>query len=945
MRVIRYIITAGLLLISGLSYAANSMAFFEQGMEAFKSANYKNAELLFRKSVDVDDENNDKAWFYLSRSIYSQKRYKDAIFEFNRFLLNCRNNDLCIESRFWIAESEYALNAYIKAIEEYKRFITMVEDRDNPLVSLSHERIGDIYYRQNRMDEAIIEWKTAINKVRDEGKSVLTMKLARALIKNTQFDEAESVVMPLTGDKDQSIAAESNLYLGRINYAKGKHRNALKYFSKIPENLRVTLPYSEMYYYSSLSYSELGEKDNMLNSLQTFVGIAKGSSVYYEGAFLLAQINEARNADESSVVFEDVRANTSDKKLKIKASIELAKIYSVKGNPEKAVTFLEEFRSEEEGETGKQLQFELGSAYLSAKMLQKAADVFTHMIEVYQYDQDVDRMQFLLSVVDLKKGDSGKAAEGFKKIKDINPFSKYISESQYYIATAHFDQGEYAQAVKYSEKYLSVPSVEKKYESLVLQMRSYLKMGDLKRAGKIALVLMKRYQDKLGLERNLFEFVASSYEISRDPKVIENFIIKGYPGSDAAADIFLIKGNIEYNGTNWKKAEQHYSSALRVKGNEALPEIFYRKALCLFNQLNYNGVIQLLTTEQLRTFSNDVSVKIVVLLARSYYKSELYDKAYETISAIKDHIQTDDDMLMYFESAVRTDNLIVSKNILNVLKIKRDIYYSALMVYGEYYRDIYNNEMARNYFSQIYADNPDKIIGERALLELAVMDMREKKYEDMIERMKGVRSKEFEQKKIFYSVTALIKLSRIQDAMDMFRKGSSDILKSESGRTLMRDMIVALSEFDSIDDILNVGKTLSLNFPAENDFVNYYIGNYYYKKSVYDKSLKYFTKVSVYNADYKSEILYKIGIIYELGLKNHKSAIYYFSLLQDVKDYDEYIAAARVELAILYYERGWKEQSRRLLDDVIKRKGSIAVILKATNLYSYYGFDKSEGKK
>ncbi|HNX58192.1 MAG TPA: tetratricopeptide repeat protein, partial [Spirochaetota bacterium] len=293
MRTIRYVIAIILMCTAGNIFAVNSQAFFEQGMEAFKSGNYKNAELLFRKCVDADDANNDKAWFYLSRSIYSQKRYKDAIFEFNRFLLNCRSNDLCTESRFWIAESQNALSAYIKAIEEYKRFMTMVDDRENPLVSVAHERIGDIYYNQNRLDEAIIEWKSAVQKVtdRDDRKSALIMKLARALIANMQFDEADDMITPLAGDKDVAIAAESNLYLGRVNCSRGKYRNAVKFFLKIPENLRVNQPFSDMYYYLAISYSELGEKENMMNSLQTFVGIAKTSPVYYDGAFLLAKIN------------------------------------------------------------------------------------------------------------------------------------------------------------------------------------------------------------------------------------------------------------------------------------------------------------------------------------------------------------------------------------------------------------------------------------------------------------------------------------------------------------------------------------------------------------------------------------------------------------------------------------------------------------------------------
>jgi len=71
------------------SQDAESM--FEQGIEAFNSGNYGSSELIFRKIIESsDDEIGDRAWFYLSRSIYHQKKYKSSIFEFNNlFVLIC----------------------------------------------------------------------------------------------------------------------------------------------------------------------------------------------------------------------------------------------------------------------------------------------------------------------------------------------------------------------------------------------------------------------------------------------------------------------------------------------------------------------------------------------------------------------------------------------------------------------------------------------------------------------------------------------------------------------------------------------------------------------------------------------------------------------------------------------------------------------------------------
>ncbi|HPB82223.1 MAG TPA: tetratricopeptide repeat protein [Spirochaetota bacterium] len=121
----------------------NSRDLYEQGVEAFKSGNYGSSSLIFRKIIDNDDDYRDKAWYHLALSIFYQKKYESAIFEFNRFLLACTTANLCAEAKFWIAESHYRKKKYIKAIEEYNRFIA--QKSNESLIRKSYNRIGEIY--------------------------------------------------------------------------------------------------------------------------------------------------------------------------------------------------------------------------------------------------------------------------------------------------------------------------------------------------------------------------------------------------------------------------------------------------------------------------------------------------------------------------------------------------------------------------------------------------------------------------------------------------------------------------------------------------------------------------------------------------------------------------------------------------------------------------------
>ena len=68
-------------LVAGMAQAAvDTKAFFDQGMEAFRTGNYGSSELLFRKIIDAGDEEYiDQAWFYLARSLYNKKKFEASL--------------------------------------------------------------------------------------------------------------------------------------------------------------------------------------------------------------------------------------------------------------------------------------------------------------------------------------------------------------------------------------------------------------------------------------------------------------------------------------------------------------------------------------------------------------------------------------------------------------------------------------------------------------------------------------------------------------------------------------------------------------------------------------------------------------------------------------------------------------------------------------------------
>lgn len=922
-------------------YASSGQAQFEQGMGAFRSGNYKNAELLFRKVVDLDDEYADEAWFYLARSLFYQKRYQDAIFEFNKFLLSCRNQSYCTEGRYWIAESYFQKGDYLKSIEEYKRYITITQIENDPLVSQSHERIGDIYAKQNRYDEAIIEWRTGIKTASPEKRAYLSIKIAGGLLENGDVDDAEKMVMPLLSDQNADISNQAFLLVGRINQIKDRHRVALRFFVRIPESSRTGSVLADTWYWMAVSYHALNEDQSTLDALTAFKNANSESVWKYHAYYLEAVISQGKNPDESARMLEEIILKTDNPELKVNSAVEYARIATERSRFADAVRVLEGIRNSTPEEYSKKVLFTLGEAYLSANRLDDAGALYQKMLNDFPYDEELDRMQFFAAVTLLKKGEAKKASDSFESLREMNPFSKYLVESQLYAAQAQYELGNYAAAVKQCEAYLARNSIERRYDALMLELNSFMKQDNSTNAEKIAISITRRFPDKAGVERDLFPFIIFALGKGKDSVTVESFVYRSFPLSDTAVEIGIAKGDRAYGRGDYKSAEQFYVSSLKLRSNEALPDIFVKRIQSIYNQGRYQDIISILSSEPMSEYRSDVSMQIVLHLARSLYKTGAYERALVYFALIRDSITDPEDVFAYFDCAVKNDQIALSRDIALKLKVNRDFSSKILFSYGEYYRDIFNYEMARGYFSQVYADNPGTDISERAVIELAFLDYKEGRYEDLLNRIKIVPNKSNENRKIALILSANIKLGKMIEVAGIVKTNRSAIVQDSIFKEPLKDAFNLFANNNDITGLTDIGKILVQRDPTESDLVNYYIGNYYYKEKVPMKSLDYFSRIRLQSVEYRSEVAYKLGMIYELSMRNVKTAMYYYQLLQDSNVYDEYVAASKVELAVIYAEKAMNDQSRKLLVEVMSHKESVASNIRAKNLFNYYGYDKN----
>jgi len=80
-----------ILIISTNIYASESKLYFkdkiEMGKSYFKTANYEKSYEIF-KNLFSDNPENQLINFYLGRSAFELKKYEEAVFTFQRLLIN-----------------------------------------------------------------------------------------------------------------------------------------------------------------------------------------------------------------------------------------------------------------------------------------------------------------------------------------------------------------------------------------------------------------------------------------------------------------------------------------------------------------------------------------------------------------------------------------------------------------------------------------------------------------------------------------------------------------------------------------------------------------------------------------------------------------------------------------------------------------------------------------
>jgi tetratricopeptide (TPR) repeat protein len=171
-----------------------------------------------------------------------------------------------------------------EALREFNIVLALKDDGSVPLRDLYRE-IGVVYFRMNRMDDAISAWQTGLRFAHNDAS--LLNNLSIALMQTGRYEEAAAQAQTaLVSDPGMPQALNT---MGQVMMMKKDYENAIKYFLKALEQ-QPDVP--GRYWNIALAMEQAGKYDQALQYARTFVKMEQDEAARQRALSFMEHLNK-----------------------------------------------------------------------------------------------------------------------------------------------------------------------------------------------------------------------------------------------------------------------------------------------------------------------------------------------------------------------------------------------------------------------------------------------------------------------------------------------------------------------------------------------------------------------------------------------------------------------------------------------------------------------------
>lgn len=615
----------------------------------------------------------------LGQCYFFKNQYLKAYEIFNELLAYNEYRDATL---FWLGETNLKGSDYQKAAEFYKQLLDLYPS--SIYVPQAYYSLGWVYFESGQLDASRKQFKQLIEKFPDHQLTEDShYKLAEVEYNYQNYENAiryfkqYAIKYPQSNRMEQVYfyIGESNYYLGKYLPAIDNYQQAIDiaYDSKIAFMSKISVAWSylktqnyslsqnyfedaetyakkhnlltdDVYLGKATLFTEIEQYEQALEAYEELLRLFPNSERVYDA--LLGKANLQYTLDQYSeaiITYRKLilRLKTPNTLPDIyeKAHFGLAWAYLKSNQVQQSISTFEKIKNHAQNKTVKiSALTQIGDAYQDINKLDKAIVIYDRILQQYPDNPFIDYVQYRQGIALLKKEDIEAAKLSFQSLKANFPQSKYIYETYYYLAIAHFKQENWQSAKRQIEQFINQPKSPTEFLAEAYQVSALCQfnLGEFKGAIEDFRYIIKNFPTQTTLINNAKLNIAKSYyKMNNTKEAIKRFtqIITKNPQSLAAQEAYLWLGDHYLEKREFKTADKFYQEFIDTYPGSAKYDLaLFQLGQSFYAQEKYDTALEVLNKVSRK--DPEIYVKANLAIAEIFNQTLTADKAKQTYENI-----------------------------------------------------------------------------------------------------------------------------------------------------------------------------------------------------------------------------------------------------------------------------------------------------------------------
>lgn len=644
-------------------------------------------------------------------------------------------------ANFYRAEELFEKEQYNSAREVFAEFLAEFKDKNDPqyIKARYYEGLSALHLYNNDAIKLLQEFNNDYPE--NIYKNSIYFKIGQYFYQRKKYnDSREWLDKTDKAEIDTSLIAEYYFKLGYSNFQLGEFAEARNSFHEIKDG-NSTYAAPALYYYSHIAY----QNKTYQVALEGFLKLMEDPTFKNEVPYYITQIYYLLGDFEKVTEFAPMTEETDSKKTTAEMNLLIGDAYYKIKKYDEAVPFLEDY--DKRKKTTREQDYALGFSYYKSEQYENAIKMFDRVSRID--DELTQAAHYHAAECYLKMEKLNYARAAFKGASELD-FDVEIQEDALYnyaVLSYELDYNPYDEAILTFEYFLNeFPNSDRTEDVYSYLVNVY---SSTKRY-KSALESIERI-DHLNIKlKTAYQIVSYNMGIEAFERGNYSAAIKAFEGvSKYDIDPSLTGGAIFweadafYNMKKYTDAIKKYREFLSIPGvtdNEMKEAAYYNIAYSYFQQEDWIQAI-----EAFRTFTQLSNIQDQRKLADAYSRigdayytkeSPEFNKAVLNYEKSLDLNQGNEDRTLFSLAKAyqylpnkRQDKITTLLNIINN-HTGSNYMIPAIFEVGLSYK--YEGDLPKSldYLNQIIEDYPNNILVKDAIVEIADIKYKQKKYQE-----------------------------------------------------------------------------------------------------------------------------------------------------------------------------------------------------------------------